>query len=111
MGSRGRRVKQGRGDAAPPDVRVPDVVGMFPWEARRRLAMDELGLTGPGADAEESSGWLGGRITGQAPSAGEWLPPGGTVTVWFGDGPGSAGVREPRRPVPPVRRDGPPPGR
>ncbi|MFF1612698.1 PASTA domain-containing protein [Amycolatopsis sp. NPDC058278] len=110
MGSRGRRVGLRRGGAVEPEVRVPDIVGMYPWEARRLVAMDNLGLTGPGAHADETGGWLGRRIAGQAPSAGEWLPPGGTVTVWFDDGPGSAGIREPRRPVPPVRSDDPEPG-
>jgi hypothetical protein len=46
-----------------------------------------------------------GAVVEQTPSAGTEVSPGSAVTVRFGDDPGDAGVREPRRPVPPVRHD------
>lgn len=88
------------------DMPVPDVVGK-PWrEARRQL--DECGPFPTSDDPDEpplaALGWPGGVVASQDP------PPGGSVSrgarvvlhlVKPDDNPGTAGVREPRRPMPP----------
>ncbi|MFC3490536.1 PASTA domain-containing protein [Amycolatopsis roodepoortensis] len=102
MGSTGRRTAQAGRDAELMS-RVPNLIGLGPAEARRCLASDELGLTGPGSQADEQAGWTGGPIVGQHPAPGSWLPVGGFITVWFETGPGSAGDPEPLSPRSPKK--------
>jgi beta-lactam-binding protein with PASTA domain len=67
-----------------------------------------VGLDADGARAVLSRSGLrvnepdlaGGVVVTQYPEVGLRVPPGTVVTLWFGAGPGSAGVREPRRPQP-----------
>ena len=46
---------------------------------------------------------MGKLVIRQYPAAWENVPPGTAVTVWTDDDPDDEGVREPRRPNPPLR--------
>ncbi len=89
-------------------VVVPDVMGLE-WEtAHRVLAAAHLVAVsadpdGPPIPVLQSSGSV---IVEQKPSPGERVKAGSPVTLWFGRGPGSAGVREPLRPRPSPRSTG-----
>jgi hypothetical protein len=84
-------------------VIVPDVIGLSCGDARQILV--DAGLTPilhnvggdliPLADIE-------GVVTDQVPTAGSTRRIGSAVTVWINRG-GESGVREPRRPRPPLR--------
>lgn len=84
-------------------VEVPDVVGMMASEARAMLG--EVGLVAVGWNPSRRPKALAadaaGVVSDQLPSAGVKRRAGSHVTVWLDAGGGSAGVREPRRPVPP----------
>ena len=83
-------------------VVVPNVIGMSFDEARRVL--HEARLVPVGSDPDGPSlfvlGLSGAVVVNQDPKAGVSGAPGSSVTVWLGRGGGSAGVREPRRPMP-----------
>ena len=96
----GRSRRGARGSA---QVSVPDLIGLACADARHVLM--GAGFTPvlhnaggdllPLVDAE-------GTIIDQVPTAGSMRRNGSSVTVWIDRG-GEAGVREPRRPRPPVR--------
>ena len=83
-------------------VVVPNVIGMSFDEARR--ALNGARLVAVGSDPDGPSlfvlGLSGAVVVNQDPKAGMSGAPGSSVTVWLGRGGGSAGVREPRRPMP-----------
>ena len=81
-------------------VVVPDVLGLTWTEAGRIL--DGLHLIAAHADGPEfvDTGRFGGVVVRQDLPAGTVVPTGAWVTLWLASGPGSAGVREPRRPRP-----------
>ncbi len=83
-------------------VTVPDVVGFSLDDARSALI--QRGLVAVGSDPDgpplTAMGWPDGVVTDQSPEAGAKVPEGSRVTLWVGRGGGSAGMREPRRPVP-----------
>jgi beta-lactam-binding protein with PASTA domain len=81
-------------------VVVPDVLGLTWTEAGRIL--DGLHLIAAHADGSQvvDTGRLGGVVVRQDLPAGTVVPAGAWVTLWLAPGPGSAGVREPRRPRP-----------
>jgi PASTA domain len=81
-------------------VVVPDVLGLTWTEARRIL--DRVHLIAVHADGAEVVGTerVGGVVVRQDLPAGTVVPTGAWVTLWLAPGPGSAGVREPRRPRP-----------
>ena len=78
-----------------PQVAVPDVVGLQ-WDDAlvilRGVQLKALHADGPAG--------AGGLVTAQQPDAGLVVPRGSSITLWVRRGPGSAGVREPRRPKP-----------
>jgi transposase-like protein len=84
------------------NVTVPDVVGLSFDDARSILTGHGLVAVGPDPDGPPltAAGWPGGVVTDQSPESGARVPEGSHVTLWLGHGGGSAGVREPRRPVP-----------
>ncbi|MBL7496917.1 PASTA domain-containing protein [Frankia sp. CNm7] len=99
----GKRSRRGRGKT----VVVPNLVGRS-WEEARRL-LGEWGLfaaaIGPATEYDAPMELIepepGVVVTGQAPEAGAKVPFGSTVRLWMGQsGGGSAGDREPRRPLP-----------
>jgi hypothetical protein len=83
-------------------VVVPNVIGMSFDEARRVL--HEARLVPVGSDPDGPPlfvlGLSGAVVVNQDPKAGLDAAPGSSVTVWLGRGGGSAGIREPRRPMP-----------
>jgi len=88
------------------DVAVPNVVGLRWDDARESLHRVRLVAVGPDPDGPPlaSLGWPDGVVVDQRPPPGVLLPSGSPVTVWIErGGPGSAGVREPRRPKPTPR--------
>jgi hypothetical protein len=84
---------------------VPDVVGMSFDDAReavmraRLVPVDAQPDDAPLVPAD----WRSAIVVRQYPDAGTKLRAGSQVKLWVERGGGSAGVREPRRPVPPVR--------
>ena len=90
-------VAAGSGEAV-----VPDVVGLL-WDDARTV-LHRIGLVAVGPDPDgpplAALGWPDGVVVDQRPGAGAVVPLGSSVTVWIERGPGSAGVREPRRPKP-----------
>jgi hypothetical protein len=87
----------------PPEVRVPDVVGV-PWPPARRTvrAADLVAVVVDPVDLplDHPDDW---HVVEQKPVAGGLVPRGSSVSLWLRRGPGSAGVREPRRPLPDPR--------
>lgn len=81
-------------------VVVPDLLGLTWTEAKRIL--DGLHLIAAHADGHEvvDTERVGGVVVRQDLPAGTVVPTGAWVTLWLAPGPGSAGVREPRRPQP-----------
>jgi beta-lactam-binding protein with PASTA domain len=80
-------------------VQVPDFVGQQALAAW--LMGHDLGVLCQGPDPDGPHPILHGTVTGQKPPAGTSVRRWDTVTVWV-EGPGdTAGVREPRRPLPP----------
>jgi hypothetical protein len=84
------------------NVRVPNVLGMS-WDDAR-VALVKVGLVGLGPDPDgqpvEATIWPDAKVVDQSPESGAKVPGGSTVTLWVTRGGGSAGVREPRRPLP-----------
>lgn len=60
----------------------------------------DSGVLLQGPDPDASTPLLNGVVTHQQPAAGTRAHRWDAVTVWIGEGP-DAGVREPRRPLPP----------
>jgi PASTA domain len=85
-------------------VLVPDVVGLE-WDTARRVLSSD-GLRAAGADPDAPPPSPESAVVDQKPVAGESVPAGSTVLLWFGRGPGSAGVREPLHPRPSPRATG-----
>ncbi|HEY0813022.1 MAG TPA: PASTA domain-containing protein [Pseudonocardia sp.] len=89
-------------------VVVPDVTGLE-WETAHRvlraarLVAVSADPDGPPIPVLQSNGSV---VVEQKPAPGERREPGSPVTLWFGRGPGSAGVREPLRPRPSPRSTG-----
>jgi hypothetical protein len=88
------------------EVRAPDLLGLSPDEARRACYLRDLGLTVTVADMVEVRGFDPDRVgvTEQWPSPGSRMDS-RTVIVLIDilGGGDEAGVREPRRPSPPLR--------
>jgi hypothetical protein len=84
------------------NVRVPNVLGMSWDDARVALMKVRLMAVGPDPDAAPTDviGWPDARVVDQSPESGAKVPAGTPVTLWVMRGGGSAGVREPRRPLP-----------
>lgn len=84
---------------------VADVVGLGWDHARDVLHRAGLVAVSPDPDGAPLAalGWPDGVVIDQDPDPGTWLPVGSPVTVWVERGPGSAAVREPRRPRPEPR--------
>lgn len=84
-------------------VGVPAVVGMNWPDAREALARNGLVATNAETDTPlrelAESGWT---VTDQSPESGARVPPGSAVSLWLRRD-GGTGVREPRRPRPPLR--------
>ena len=84
---------------------VPGVVGLS-WDAARKV-LHRVRLVAVGPDPDglplAALGWPDGVVVDQRPDPGAVLAVGSPVTVWIERGPGSAGVREPRRPRPAPR--------
>jgi len=82
---------------------VPDVIGMN-WKPARQM-MEAKGLDVRGIDPDgltlTESDLTDGVVTDQSPKPGAVVTQDTEVTVWIGRGGGSAGDREPRRPLPP----------
>lgn len=86
-------------------VPVPDVVGLGVDDARAVLKGAHLEAMSPDPDGPPLAalGWPDGAVVDQDPDPGTFLPAGSWVTLWVERGPGSAGMREPRRPRPEPR--------
>jgi PASTA domain len=78
-----------------PHVAVPDVVGLQWDEALAVLRGVQLF-----ASRADGPAGAGGVVTAQHPDAQSTVPRGSSITLRVRRGPGSAGVREPRRPRP-----------
>ena len=83
------------------DVTVPGVVGMT-WPRAQELLRGVGLLAEPAGDldlvvADHPDDWT---VHDQKPEGGERVELGTTVFLWLRRGPGEAGVREPRRPLP-----------
>ena len=83
-------------------VRVPNVLGMSWDDARVALVKVSLIAVGPDPDGApmDATTWPDARVVDQSPESGARVPAGTPVTLWVMRGGGSAGVREPRRPLP-----------
>jgi hypothetical protein len=84
------------------NVRVPNVLGKSFDDARVALVKVGLVAVGPDPDAPpmEVISWPDAKVVDQSPESGAKVPAGTSVTLWVMRGGGSAGVREPRRPLP-----------
>lgn len=84
------------------NVRVPNVLGMSWDDARVALMKVSLMAVGPDPDGPpvEVISWPDARVVDQTPESGAKVPSGTPVTLWVMRGGGTAGVREPRRPLP-----------
>jgi transposase-like protein len=89
-------------------VAVPNVMGLE-WETAHRV-LNSARLVAVTADPDGPPlpvlQFNGSVVVDQKPAAGERLSTGSPVTLWFGRGPGSGGVREPLRPHPSPRSTG-----
>ncbi len=89
-------------------VTVPDVMGLE-WETAHRV-LNSARLVAVSADPDGPPipvlQFNGSLVVDQKPAPGQRVKPGSSVTLWFGRGPGSAGVREPLRPHPSPRSTG-----
>jgi Uncharacterized protein conserved in bacteria len=96
---------KGAGAVAGDAVLVPDLIGLGWNEAWTVLRGLGLGADSPDPDWKPlgQRGWQGGVVVDQRPRHGTRVPPGSRVTLWIERGPGSAGMREPRRPNPAPR--------
>jgi hypothetical protein len=85
-------------------ITVPNVIGMTWADARRVLADKGLIAIESGSSRPPAAGEMpSGAVTDQSPESGARVPAGSSVTLWVRRGGGSAGVREPRRPLPVVK--------
>lgn len=86
-------------------VGVPDVIGLGWDDAIGVLRRVGLVAVGPDPDGPPPAalGWQRGVVVDQRPDPGPVLPVGSPVMVWVERGPGSADVRELRRPSPEPR--------
>jgi hypothetical protein len=84
------------------NVRVPNVLAMSWDDARVALMKVSLIAVGPDRDAPpmETISWPDAKVVDQSPESGAKVPAGTAVTLWVMRGGGSAGLREPRRPLP-----------
>ncbi len=84
------------------NVRVPNVLGMSWDDARVALMKVSLMAVGPDPDGPpiDVISWPDARVVDQTPESGAKVAAGTAVTLWVMRGGGSAGVREPRRPLP-----------
>ena len=84
------------------NVRVPNVLGMSWDDARVALMKVRLFATGPDPDGPPMDviSWPDATVVDQSPESGAKVPAGTAVRLWVNRGGGSAGVREPRRPLP-----------
>jgi len=84
------------------NVRVPNVLGMSWEEAHQALHARGLFGVGPNPDGApmDVTNWSDAKVVDQSPESGAKVPTGTSVTLWVMRGGGSAGVREPRRPLP-----------
>jgi hypothetical protein len=99
-------VRAGRKEAAVAvTVPVPDVISLNAGDAWQVLHNLELVAKqhNPGDAPLALSADSGGVVVDQVPKAGARRRPGSPITLWVSTDGGSAGMREPRRPVPPVR--------
>jgi hypothetical protein len=83
------------------NVRVPNVLGKSFDDAR--LALLKVGLVAVGPDPDGlpmAMEWPDAKVVDQSPESGAKVPASTSVTLWVMRGGGSAGVREPRRPLP-----------
>jgi hypothetical protein len=91
------------------EVTAPDLYGLVPDDAARACYEQDLAVAVDVADMVEVRGWDPARVrvTAQWPSPGSRMD-GTTVVVLVDivDGGDDAGVREPRRPSPPLRAPG-----
>lgn len=84
------------------DIVVPDFCGRQALDAW--LLGHDVGVLCQGPDPDSPRPVLHGRVVRQWPAPGTPVLRWDTVTVWVRDEPGDlAGVREPRRPLPPDR--------
>jgi hypothetical protein len=77
-------------------VSVPNLIGRTLQDVLSTIARSLLTLVNSGRD---------GVVVEQDPAPGTEVSPGTAITVRFGEDPGDAGVREPRRPIPPLRHN------
>jgi hypothetical protein len=100
----GQRPSRGLAEpsSVPGEVVLPDLVGLTIDEAQSLLCGIGLVPVGPDPDAAPLTppGWRDGVVVDQRPYPGTRLAIGSPVMMWIERGPGSAGVREPRRPTP-----------
>lgn len=83
-------------------VRVPDFHGKQALDAW--LHGHDIGLLCQGPNPDSAQPLLHGRVIGQRPAPGTTVHRWDVVTLWVWQDPGDfAGVREPRRPLPPDR--------
>lgn len=91
------------------EATAPDLYGLAPDEASRVCYSEAVGLTIIVGDMVEVNGWDSSRVrvTKQWPSPGSRMDS-RSVSVYIDivGGGGEAGVREPRRPSPPLRSPG-----
>jgi hypothetical protein len=91
------------------NARAPDLYGLAPEEASWVCYSEALGLTIIVGDMVEVNGWDSSRVrvTKQWPSPGTRMDSRSvSVLIDIVEGGGEAGVREPRRPYPPLRSPG-----
>lgn len=81
---------------------MPNVVGLNAADARQVGERLGLFVRGPDPDSPPVAeiGWPDGVVVDQYPEPGAHVALGSTLILWIERGPGSAGVREPRRPSP-----------
>ena len=92
---------EGRGEGRPANILVPNVIGMTWTDACRALAEKALIAIEPGAARPPTADEVPSEaVSDQSPESGARVTAGSSVTLWVGRGGGSAGVREPRRPLP-----------
>jgi PASTA domain len=108
--TRSHRLQESRswsGDAVSSGtVVLPDLVGMSVDGARQLLRSMHLQPMAADPDGPPLTeiGWPDGVVVAQLPDPGTPVPAGSGVRLWVERGPGSAGVREPRRPRPQPHR-------
>jgi hypothetical protein len=101
---RGRAKAHRAGAGRPDTVVVPDLVGQAAPDAGELGRRAGLRVVGPDGDPG-SLDELDGPVVRQRPEPGVVARRGADVMVWTSGPGGDAGVREPRRPVPPTRAD------